>query len=47
LVWSKQSLPGIFPDGMWPIKSHRIRFLNFDDAETAQALDAEHMAWNF
>jgi hypothetical protein len=43
----QQSLPNIFPDGMRSIKSDRICSLNFDNAETAQALDAQHMARNF
>ena len=43
----EQPPPDIFPDGMRPIKPGRIGLLNFDDAETAPALDAQHMARDF
>jgi hypothetical protein len=43
----EQSLPDIFPDSVRPIVFDRVRFLDFDGAETAQALDAQHMARNF
>jgi hypothetical protein len=43
----EQSLPDIFPDGMRPVKSDGIRFLQFDNAKTADAFDAEHVARDF
>jgi hypothetical protein len=43
----EKSLPDIFPDSVRPTVFDRVRFLDFDDAETAQALDAQHMARNF
>jgi hypothetical protein len=34
-------------DGMRPIISDGIRFLDFDDAKAADAFDAQHVARNF
>jgi hypothetical protein len=43
----EQALPDILPDGMRPIKPDGIRLLNFDNAKTADAFDAEQMAGDF
>jgi hypothetical protein len=43
----KQSLPDIFPDGMWSIEPDRIGLLNFDDAKAAHALDAQRVVRDF
>jgi hypothetical protein len=43
----EQSLSNVLPDGMRCIEPHRVSLLNFDDARTTSALDAEHMSGNF
>ncbi len=43
----EQSLPDIFPDGMWSIEPDRIRPLNFDDAKATHAFYTQHMVGNF
>jgi len=43
----EQPLADILPDGMRPIEPDCIRLLNFDDARTALALDAQDVALDF
>ena len=43
----EQSLPDIFPDGIWPIEPDHIRLLNFDDAKAVHASYTQHMVRNF